>query len=448
MKKQRRQFLSQLTSRIAGLGAMAAAPVLTHAASQSHGSHISVKNIRISREPNKTRLVFDLDGQVEHSLFSLHKPERLVIDLKQTRLMDSGVLEELHSRQLKSIRMAVRNKHDLRVVLDLKSRTTPSSFVLEPKGNNGHRLVIDVKEQIGSGSKYKELAKNKSLRDVIVAIDAGHGGNDPGATGRLGTHEKNVTLQIARRLKKEIDATKGMRGELIRSKDRFMRLRERIKKAHEHDADLMISIHADSFPDIRARGASVYALSVSGATSESAKLLAEKENKADLLFGDVDLNHKDKMVRQVLLDLSLTGTIESSLDIGDEVLKELGRVGRVHKKKVQQAGFAVLKAPNIPAILLETAFISNPKEERKLRSSAHQNKLAKAILRGVNDYFSRKAPPGTWLSEAQAHYVIKKGDTLAQISDKYSLPVSHLRTRNSLRSDDLRVGKKLYIPAS
>jgi len=442
MKKQRRQFLSQLTSRIAGLGVMAAAPVLSHAAN----SHISVKNIRISREPNKTRLVFDLDGPVEHSLFSLHKPERLVLDLKQTRLLDSGSLESLHSRQLKSIRIGVRNTHDLRVVLDLKSRTTPNSFLLEPKGNNGHRLVIDVKEQISSSQK-RDVAQKKALRDVVVAIDAGHGGNDPGATGSLGTHEKNVTLQIARRLKKEIDSTKGMRGELIRSKDRFMHLRNRIKKAHELDADLMISIHADSFPDARARGASVYALSVSGATSESARLLAEKENKVDLLFGDVDLNHQDKMVRQVLLDLSLTGTIESSLDIGDEVLKELGRVGRVHKKRVQQAGFAVLKAPNIPAILLETAFISNPKEERKLRSTAHQNKLAKAILRGVNDYFSRKAPPGTWLSESQDHYVIKKGDTLAEISDKYSLPVSHLRTRNSLRGDNLRVGAKLYIPA-
>jgi len=442
MEKQRRKFLSQLTSQLAGIGSLAAAPVLTKAAS----SYTQVENIRISREPDKTRLVFDLDNSVEYSLFTMHKPERLVIDLKQTRLMNAGVLEELHSPQLKGIRTGVRKMHDLRIVLDLKSRTTPNSFLLEPKGRNGYRLVIDVKEP--AGSRKREVVKKQNLRDVVVAIDAGHGGNDPGATGRLGTHEKNVTLQIAKRLKKVIDGTKGMKGELIRRSDRFMRLRERIKRAHELDADLMISVHADSFPDARARGASVYALSVSGATSESARLLAEKENKVDLLFGDVDLNHKDKMVRQVLLDLSLTGTIESSLDIGDEVLKELGRVGRVHKKKVQQAGFAVLKAPNIPAILLETAFISNPKEERKLRSSAHQNKLATAILRGVNDYFSRKAPPGTWLSEAQEHYTIKKGDTLAQISDKYSLPVSHLRTRNSLRSDDLRVGKKLYIPVS
>lgn len=444
MKKQRRQFLSQLTSRIAGLGVMAAAPALTQAAN----SHISVKNIRISREPNKTRLVFDLDGPVQHSLFSLHKPERLVLDLKQTRLMDSGALEEMHSQQLKSIRIGVRNTTDLRVVLDLKSRTTPSSFLLEPGDGSGHRLVVDVTEPVSASQSRDVVKKKVSLRDVVVAIDAGHGGNDPGATGRLGTYEKDVTLQIAHRLKKEIDRTKGMRGELIRGKDRFMHLRDRIKKAHEINADLMISIHADSFPDSRAQGASVYALSVSGATSESARLLAEKENKVDMLFGDVDLNHQDQMVRQVLLDLSLTGTIESSLDIGDEVLKELGRVGRVHKKTVQQAGFAVLKAPNIPAILLETAFISNPREERKLRSTAHQDKLAKAILRGVNDYFSRKAPPGTWLSEAQDHYVIKAGDTLADISDKYSLPVSHLRTRNSLRGDNLRIGEKLYIPAS
>jgi len=442
MEKQRRQFLSQLTRQLAGISSLAAVPVLTKAAS----SYTQVQDIRISREPNKTRLVFDLDGSVDYSLFSMHKPERLVIDLKQTRLMNAGVVEELHSRQLKGIRTGVRKLHDLRIVLDLKSRTTPNSFLLEPKGENGYRLVIDVKEP--TSSRKQEVTKKKNLRDVIVAIDAGHGGNDPGATGRLGTHEKNVTLQIAKRLKKVIDGTKGMKAELIRSSDRFMRLRDRIKRAHKLNADLMISIHADSFPDKRARGASVYALSVDGASSESARLLAEKENKVDLLFGDVDLNHKDEMVRQVLLDLSLTGTIESSLDIGDEVLKELGRVGRVHKKKVQQAGFAVLKAPNIPAILLETAFISNPKEERKLRSTAHQSKLAKAILRGVNDYFARKAPPGTWLSEAQDHYTIKKGDTLAQISDRYHLPVSHLRTRNSLRSDQLRVGKKLYIPVS
>ena len=210
----------------------------------------------------------------------------------------------------------------------------------------------------------------------------------------------------------------------------------------------MISIHADSCPDKRARGASVYALSVSGASSESARLLAENENKVDYLFGNVSLDDKDEVVKQVLLDLSLTGTIQSSLDIGDEVLGELTRVGRVHKKKVQQAGFAVLKTPNIPAVLLETAFISNPKEERKLRSPAHQEKLAKAILRGVNDYFARKAPPGTWLSQEDKTYTIKRGDTLAEISERFNTPVSHIRSRNALHDDRLRVGQRLVIPIS
>jgi len=192
----------------------------------------------------------------------------------------------------------------------------------------------------------------------------------------------------------------------------------------------------------------VYALSVGGATSETARLLAENENKVDLLFGNVNLDDKDEMVKHVLLDLSLTGTIQSSLDIGDEVLKELTRVGRVHKKNVQQAAFAVLKAPNIPAILLETAFISNPSEERKLRSPAHQTKVSKAILRGINDYFVRKAPPGTWLSENRKTYTIKHGDTLASIADRFDTSVKHIRARNSIHTDRLQVGQMIYIPVT
>ncbi|MCW9015291.1 MAG: N-acetylmuramoyl-L-alanine amidase [Gammaproteobacteria bacterium] len=435
MENQRRKFITQL----AGIGGLAAAPFIGQAASAG----AQVNNIRLSKNKGQTRLVFDLNGPIEHKLFALHKPERVVIDLKQTRLMNSGLLEELHNENLKGIRTGVRNMHDLRVVLDLNAKATPQSFLLEPAGGQGHRLVIDLKDP-----QQRAVKKENKLRNVVVAIDAGHGGNDPGATGRNGTREKDITLQIARRLESLIKKTPGMTPAMIRSSDRFMRLRDRIKKAHQANADLMISIHADSFPDKRARGASVYALSVSGASSETAHLLAEKENSVDMLFGNVDLSVKDKMVQQVLLDLSLTGTIESSLDIGSEVLNELTRVGRVHKKKVQQAGFAVLKAPNIPAILLETAFISNPKEERKLRSPAHQVKVAKAILRGVGDYFSRKAPPGTWLSQVKQTYTIQRGDTLAMISDKFNTPVSHLRTRNALHDDRLKAGQKLIIPES
>jgi N-acetylmuramoyl-L-alanine amidase len=437
MEKQRRKFISQL----AGLGGLAAAPVMGQAGSAA----ASVKNIRLSRYNNQTRIVFDLNGPVEHKLFTLHKPERVVIDLKQTRLLNAGLIEDMHNQLLKGIRTGVRNFNDLRVVLDLKQKSQPRSFLLAPSGDQGHRLVIDLDDPRASS---KDTPQRQQLRDVIIAIDAGHGGNDPGATGHLGTREKDITLQIARRLEKLIDQQPGMKAAMVRSSDRFMRLRDRIKRAHDKQADLMVSIHADSFPDKRARGASVYALSVSGASSESARLLAENENKVDMLFGNVKLDDKDEMVRQVLLDLSLTGTIQSSLDIGDEVLQQLTRVGRVHKKKVQQAGFAVLKTPNIPALLLETAFISNPREERKLKSPAHQGKLANAILRGVNDYFARKAPPGTWLSQADKTYTIKSGDTLAEISQRFGTPVSHIRSRNALHDDQLQIGQMLVIPVS
>jgi N-acetylmuramoyl-L-alanine amidase len=409
-------------------------------------SPVKVNNIRLSKNAQQTRIVFDLNGPVEHKLFTLHKPERVVVDLKQTRLMNVGLIEDMHTALLKGVRTGVRNVHDLRVVLDLKTKTQPRSFLLSPSGDQGHRLVIDLEDPTASAQDKKPKAQ--PLREVMIAIDAGHGGNDPGAIGNQGTREKDITLQIARRLEKLINKQPGMKAGLVRSSDRFMRLRDRIHRAHDMNADMMISIHADSFPDKRARGASIYALSVSGASSESARLLAENENKVDMLFGNVSLDDKDEMVRQVLLDLSLTGTIQSSLDIGDEVLRELTRVGRVHKKKVQQAGFAVLKTPNIPAVLLETAFISNPKEERKLRSPAHQAKVAKAILRGMNDYFARQAPPGTWFSQQDPTYTIRKGDTLADISERFKTPVSHIRSRNSLHNDRLQVGQRLVIPVS
>jgi len=235
---------------------------------------------------------------------------------------------------------------------------------------------------------------------------------------------------------------------LVRKNDRFMRLRDRINKARVYHADMMISLHADSFPDPRARGSSIYALSIDGATSETAKLLAEKENAADLLFGDVTLAVEDEMVKEVLFDLSLTGNIQSSLDIGDEILRQIKTVNRVHKKQVQQAGFAVLKAPNIPSVLLETAFISNPREEKNLRSSAHQKKVANAVSKGVANYFSRKAPPGTWLSASATEHKVKSGDTLGSIAKQYQTSVENLRARNAMHTSSLNAGQVLKIPVS
>ncbi len=398
MENNRRKFLKGL----AGISGLASAGLPAIALAKT--STARIKDIRLAKMKTYVRLVFELDKVVDHSIFTLHNPERVVLDLKKVT-MSHGMVDRLQANSLiRDIRSGVRHKHDLRIVFDLSEQVSPRSFLLGPSAKSGHRLVLDLHP----ATQHAQLKKS-TQRDVIVAIDAGHGGKDPGATGHHGTHEKQVTLQIAKRLQTTINAQRGMRAVLIRKNDRFLHLRERIHKARELQADMMISIHADAFPDPRARGSSIYALSLDGASSETAHLLADNENASDLLFGDVKLSANDKMVKEVLFDLSLTGTIESSLDIGGEIIKQIRSVNRVHKKRVQQAGFAVLKAPNIPSVLLETAFISNPREEKKLRNIAFQKKVAKAITRGVNHYFARKAPPGTWLSALAEQRKQKRG---------------------------------------
>ena len=441
IKGNRRKFLKGLAG-FSGL-AVSVAPAISSAAKSVSSDNAKIQQIRLSNNKGYIRLVFDLDKSAEHSIFSLHAPERVVLDIKQAN-MSHGMVDQVQANSLiRGIRSGVRNNSDLRVVFDLDKEVTPRSFLLAPSGQSGHRLVLDLYDK-----KQAAKAINSKKRNVIIAIDAGHGGKDPGATGRSGTHEKLVTLQIAKRLEKSINQQRGMQAVLIRKNDRFMQLRDRIHKARDHHADMMISLHADSFPDPRARGSSVYALSVDGASSETARMLAEKENAADLLFGDVNLAVDDQMVKEVLFDLSLTGTIESSIDIGSEILKQIKTVNRVHKKKVQQAGFAVLKAPNIPSILIETAFISNPREEKNLRSSTHQKKVAKAITRGVGKYFARKAPPGTWLAEAETDYLIKQGDNVQSIASLHSVSESDLRARNALYADNLIAGQVIKIPVS
>ena len=441
MKTDRRKFLKSLAG-LSGLAA-SAAPGISSAKSSTAASSTQVKDIRLAKNKGYLRLVFDLNGTTEYSVFALHKPERVVLDIKNTK-MSHGMVDQLQADSLiRRIRSGVQNKNDLRVVFDLSETVSPRSFLLAPSGKLGHRLVIDLHD-----NKKSTTVKKASKRDVIIAIDAGHGGKDPGATGRAGTHEKIVTLQIAKRLEKHINKQRGMKAVLTRKNDRFLRLRDRIEKARDNHADLMISLHADAFPDPRARGSSIYALSVDGASSETARMLAEKENAADLLFGDVNLTVEDQMVKEVLFDLSLTGTIESSLDIGGEILGQIKTVNRVHKKKVQQAGFAVLKAPNIPSVLLETAFISNPREEKNLRSKSHQQKVARAITRGVNKYFARKAPPGTWLAASEGEYSVNNGDNVKTIAKNYNVKEEDLRARNALYADNLIAGQVIKIPVS
>jgi N-acetylmuramoyl-L-alanine amidase len=443
MGNNRRKFLKSLAG-LSGLAASAVPGVST--AAKSSGAQ--VKDIRLSKNKGYIRLVFDLDRLADHSVFSLDGPERVVLDIKNTK-MTHGIVDRVQANSLiRGIRSNVRHDDDIRIVFDLSKGVTPRSFLLAPSGKAGHRLVLDLYDKKSTSVSKKSNTKKSKKRDVIIAIDAGHGGKDPGATGRGGTREKTINLQIAKRLEASINQQRGMKAVLVRKNDRYMRLRDRIHKARDAHADMMISLHADSFPDPRARGSSIYALSVDGASSETARLLADKENAADLLFGDMEFAVEDKMVKEVLFDLSLTGTIESSLDIGSEILSQIKTVNRVHKKKVQQAGFAVLKAPNIPSVLIETAFISNPREEKNLRSAAHQKKVAKAITRGVSKYFSRKAPPGTWLAAAESEYIANEGEQLSFIAKSNNVDEEDLRARNALYADNLKAGQVIKIPVS
>ncbi len=354
--------------------------------------------MRASVTDQRSRLVFDLGGPVEHSVFRLQNPDRIVIDIENVDPASALPSQLSGAKRVGRIRHAVREGNDLRIVLDLDQPARARSFLLEPAGQYGHRLVVDVLSP-GEGEQPTRAASasgSRELRDLVIAIDPGHGGRDPGAVGGHGTHESDVVLEIAKRLRDLFRQTPGFRPVLTRETDVYLSLRERIHRARKAQADLFISLHADAFRDPRARGSSVYALSVNGASSEAARWLAESENSADLI-GGVSLDDKDEMVRSVLLDLSQTASIESSLTVGEQVLSELGNINRLHKHSVQQAGFVVLKSPDVPSILIETAFISNPHEERQLRTDAHQRDLARAIRDGVQRYFERRAPPGTHL---------------------------------------------------
>ncbi|GAB6040650.1 N-acetylmuramoyl-L-alanine amidase [Endothiovibrio diazotrophicus] len=475
-----------------------------------HAESVSVAALRLTGEPAASRLELELSAPVAYDSFTLHTPERLVFDLKSVRAVDPEFSVDLHGGVVSGVRSAPRGD-GLRVVLDLTGGAKHAATLLPPAGGQGHRLVVEVsalgggpaeppeaptapakraptaaaKAVAASGGQLRDIviqprgparsAAALSLRDLVIAIDPGHGGKDPGAIGPRGTREKDVVLAIAHRLQRLINDEPGMRATMIRGGDRFIKLRDRIKIARERKADLFISIHADSYRDFGASGSSVYILSPDGASSEAARWLAESENRADLA-GGVTLDDKDQMVASVLLDMSQTKTIEESSVAAAEVLKRLKALGKLHSRRVQRAGFAVLKSPDIPSMLVETGFLSNPVEERKLRDPAHQGRIAAAVMDGVRVYFKRYAPPGTWIAEgrrpppertvAQApqraallptrasdpnaprHHTIRSGDTLFSIARDYQVDVGALRLVNGLKENSIiRVGQRLLIPA-
>lgn len=445
-----------------------------------------VRSVRLWRAPDNTRLVFDLSGPVQHSLFILTAPDRIVLDLKGAQLATNLAQLSLANTPITSVRSAQRSADELRLVIDLSATVTPKSFSLAPNQQYGNRLVVDLFDadegpaapnvapaavqvpavvpvqpvaQIPQPRPLPPVASSAGRRDVVIAIDAGHGGEDPGALGPNGAREKHVVLAISRELQRQLNAEKGFRAELVRTGDYFIPLRRRTEIARKKGADLFISIHADAAPRAAAFGASVYALSDRGATSETARWLADSENQSDLIggTGNVSLDDKDRMLAGVLLDLSMTASLSSSLNVGQKVLVNMGRVTPLHKKRVEQAGFMVLKSPDIPSILVETGFISNPKESGKLATQAHQQALARSITSGVRQFFQQNPPPGTYLAWQRdsgktpvgpRDHVVSSGESLSMIAARYQVSLSALRSANRLRSDTVKVGQVLSIPTT
>lgn len=362
---------------------------------------VTVKTVRLWAGPDGTRLVFDLSAPVEHNVLTLQNPDRVVIDISGARVDSASELPEGQGF-VKQLRVGPQGRNDLRFVIDLSSPAAPNSFNVAPSGSYGHRLVVDL-SPIASNAPpvVVKSADEAHGRDVIVAIDAGHGGVDPGSIGKSGTREKNVTLAIARRLKERIDREPGMRAVLTRDSDYFVELRDRIVRARRQQADMFVSVHADSYRDRSVVGSSVYVLSARGASDESARWLADRENAADLV-GGVSLEDKDSVLASVLLDLSQGASMSASFAAAQKVMDELDRIGNVTRRGVKSAGFVVLKSPDIPSILVETAFISNPTEESRLGSSKHQQRLAEAIFQGVRGYFYTNPPPGTLVAQLRS----------------------------------------------
>jgi N-acetylmuramoyl-L-alanine amidase len=390
---------------------------------------MEVKATRLWPSPEYSRITLELSDAASYKYFTLKNPERLVLDLEgvepDAALTDICAKVTPQDPQIAAIRVAKNRPGVTRLVVELKSEVRPQVFALKPMGEYGHRLVLDVypatleavekqvEDAIGKAgkapadtpatapvavavaqpenAKAPTPAKPEYIRLITVAIDAGHGGEDPGAKGANGSHEKDITLSIARRLKALIDKQENMRAVLTRDGDYFIPLYERVSKARRAQADLFVSIHADAFIKTHARGSSVFALSEKGATSAAAKWLARRENEADLI-GGVNIDVKDVYLKQTLIDLSQTAAIADSLRLGRAVLEEIGGINQLHKGRVEQAGFAVLKAPDIPSILVETAFISNPDEEKRLTDDAYQEHMAEAIVSGIKRYFDKNPP--------------------------------------------------------
>lgn len=456
--------------------------ILFSVKSLAFATNISAINTKVI-SPKTTHIILTLSDDANFRHFILQNPERLAIDFTSAKLAVNLDTIKLDNTPIQKVRSGMPSSAVFRLVFDLKHpiKTKIISYTTTPDFKKQLVVEINLKEtspgNLSSQSKplrsetkkaviksapsridiqpvdpiptKMDVPSKNSGREVIVLIDAGHGGKDPGAIGSNGVQEKEVVLGIAKELQQLISRQPGMRAVMTREGNYYVTLRERLQKARKTKADIFVAVHADAYKHAHSSGASVFALSLKGASSEAARWLAEKENYSEL--GDVDLDGKNDLLRSVLIDLSQTATISASLDLGDFVLMEMAKVGKLHYRKVEQAPFVVLKSPDIPSILVETGFLSNPLEEKKLSDKYHQKQIAYAIMKGIRDYFYAKPPPGTWIAHHKPtfrQYVIAEGDSLTAIAERFRVSVNTIKETNQLSGYHIEVGQHLRIPTS
>ena len=415
----------------------------------------ALRDVRVWGSPDSTRVVLDLTAPTAYTLFTLSAPERIVIDFDAIDADLKSLGSPPASGVVKGVRFGARGRSGLRIVIDVNEKVDAKGFLTPPNETYGHRLVVDLGHALPAAPPAPvKVATGDGQRDLVIAIDAGHGGEDPGAIGKAGTREKAVALAIAKKLADRISQEPGMTAVLTRTGDYFVKFKDRIGRARTNQADLFVSIHADAFMDRSIRGSSVYVLSTRRASSEAAKMLADRENAADLI-GGVSLHDKSDVLASVLLDLSQNATISASRDAATRVLSELDAVGRLKKSDVQHASLIVLTSPDVPSMLVETAFISNPDEERKLRDPEHQERLATAIHAGVRRYFYDNPPPGTRVAFLAARergqalrHVVSPGETLVDVAGRYAVGIDEIRRTNHLETETVASGTILEIPVA
>ncbi|MDK1288443.1 N-acetylmuramoyl-L-alanine amidase [Pseudoalteromonas umbrosa] len=409
----------------------------------------NIESVRLWSAPSSTRVVFDLKDKPDYSFFSLRSPNRLVIDFSNSRAQIDFKKLARSDHRVKKIRTSKpKNKKSKRVVLELDGTYKLVVFPLAPTGQYGHRLVVEMHDT----AKPKSVVKNKKVdenRDVVIAIVAGHGGDDPGSIGYNGSYEKHVTLAIAKKLAAQLNRQHGLKAVLIRTGDYFVRHERKPRMARENKADLLISIHADAFTSSQPNGASVLVQSARRANSEFTKVIANREKESQLLggAGEIIKTTQDDNLAVILADMTKEFTTQSSYVFATEALKELKKVTKLHKTKPVGLSLAVLTAQDIPSVLIETGFISNPKDEKNLNNPAHQKKLAVAITGAIKNYFTRYPPKGTLLASKNApvHSVVN-GESLSLIAQRYNVSLSALKQKNGLKSNTIHVGQKLMIP--